>query len=235
MEDMRINLYGDIVFMDDIKFQVDLQQMSKRLRIEPGSGDFGSLAGMAEGAMVAGKPKALYRIAYIQERTEDTVVIEGVTLKSRILRVNLENAHRVFLYLVTCGAELDDWAKQYDGDPLLAYFADHIKETALGGAANLLFDYLKREYRLGKYSKMAPGSLKDWPIEQQKPFFEIMGDVGRIIDFKLTKSFLMLPRKSVSGILFPKEIDFESCMLCPRENCTGRRAPYNKEMIAEYR
>jgi len=36
-----------------------------------------------------------------------------------------------------------------------------------------------------------------------------------------------VPVKSVSGIMFPTEMSFESCGLCPREVCPGRRAAYD--------
>jgi hypothetical protein len=46
----------------------------------------------------------------------------------------------------------------------------------------------------------------------------------------LTDSFLMVPTKSVSGIVFPTEVSFESCRLCPRSDCPGRRAKYDPNL-----
>jgi hypothetical protein len=43
----------------------------------------------------------------------------------------------------------------------------------------------------------------------------------------------MLPNKSVSGIRFPTEIAFESCQLCRRENCSSRRAAFDKNMYGD--
>jgi hypothetical protein len=43
----------------------------------------------------------------------------------------------------------------------------------------------------------------------------------------LTESLLMVPVKSVSGIVFANEEEFASCQLCPREDCPGRKAPYD--------
>ena len=50
------------------------------------------------------------------------------------------------------------------------------------------------------------------------------------IGVKLTESYLMEPNKSVSGIRFPTEERFESCMLCPRQDCPGRRSAYDPEL-----
>jgi hypothetical protein len=48
-----------------------------------------------------------------------------------------------------------------------------------------------------------------------------------MVGVRLTDSCLMMPTKSVSGIRFPTETSFESCQLCPRDDCPGRRAPYD--------
>lgn len=53
------------------------------------------------------------------------------------------------------------------------------------------------------------------------------------IGLELTDSCLMLPYKSVSGIAYEAEATFENCMLCPRENCPTRRAPYDASMGAK--
>ena len=45
------------------------------------------------------------------------------------------------------------------------------------------------------------------------------------------KNLRMKPIKSVSGIWFPTEESFESCRLCPREQCRGRRTPYDKNLF----
>ena len=74
---------------------------------------------------------------------------------------------------------------------------------------------------------MSPGSLEDWPITEQTKLFSIFGDTERLIGVRLTDSMLMVPRKSISGILFPSEEGFTSCQLCDRERCPGRKAPYS--------
>ena len=75
---------------------------------------------------------------------------------------------------------------------------------------------------------MSPGSLADWPLEQQRALFAVLGDTEGLIGVRLAESCLMIPTKSVSGMRFPTETSFESCQLCPRAVCPGRRAPYDK-------
>jgi len=83
-------------------------------------------------------------------------------------------------------------------------------------------------------SFMAPGSLPDWPLEEQKPLFNLLGNVKAAIGVNLTDSLLMLPVKSISGIYFPVEASFYSCQLCPRQKCEGRKARYDKKRAREY-
>ncbi len=77
---------------------------------------------------------------------------------------------------------------------------------------------------------MNPGSLDDWPLAEQRQLFSVFGDVKKLIGVELTDSFLMVPIKSVSGVVFPTEHRFESCQLCQREGCPNRRAKYDPRL-----
>jgi hypothetical protein len=114
------------------------------------------------------------------------------------------------------------------GDVLHRYWADVIKEQALRRAIRALNEDLSERYRPGRTSAMSPGSLEDWPLEEQRALFAILGNPEDAIGVRLSDSFLMVPTKSVSGIGFPTEQTFESCQLCPRQNCPGRRSPYDE-------
>ena len=56
--------------------------------------------------------------------------------------------------------------------------------------------------------------------------------VEALIGVRLTESCLMIPNKSLSGLLFPSEFGYENCAVCPREGCRGRRAPYDPDVAA---
>jgi hypothetical protein len=155
-----------------------------------------------------------------------------VTFTSRVLTVNLKKVHRVFPFVVTCGVELDEVPGAAD-DPLTEYWLDELRIMALGAASAHLRRQIEERYRPGKITSMSPGSLKDWPLTQQRELFSALGDVEGAIGVKLTESFLMWPMKSVSGVYFQTETSFESCQLCPREDCPGRRAPYDERLWQE--
>ncbi len=216
----------DGVVLDDIPFQINLAALLKKLRIKEGSGYVEQVTRMAEDAKAIARPKAYYRMAFVESKGDASVTIDGITFDSRVLRVNMDQAYRAFPYVATCGQEMEEWADTFS-DMLERYWADTIKEMALRNAINVLRVRMIERYRLARTSTMAPGSLADWPLTQQRPLFDLLGRVRELIGVQLTDSLLMIPTKSASGIRFPMEESFESCKLCPREVCPGRRAPYD--------
>ncbi len=222
------------MLLDNIPFQPDLPALKQQLHIRPGSSHEADLESLARQAQQIARPKALYRPVYIDARDGDTLVIGGIPFTSRVLRVNLEAAHRVFACLATCGRELEAWANslanEFAQDMLARFSADILMEHALFAAIQAVEAHLVQHYHPGQISTMNPGSLEDWPLTQQRPLFTLLGDTQALIGVELTPSYLMLPRKSVSGLIFPTLVGFESCMLCPREDCPGRRSPYQPEL-----
>ncbi len=215
----------EYILLDSIEFRPDVACLLDRLRVPAGSRYEEQLSGLAGEAQGVARPKALCRIAYIEAKGDDHVIVDGHTLTSRVLRVNLEKAQRVFAYVATCGVELEEWSRSI-GDVLRRYWADTIKEMALRAAVRALNEELEDRFRPGRTSSMSPGSLEDWPLEEQAVLFSILGNPEGAIGVRLSESLVMVPTKSVSGIRFPTEESFESCQLCPREGCPGRRAAY---------
>ena len=216
----------DQIVLDNISFQPELDSLMKMFHVREGSSSARELKRIAGDAQAIAKPKAVYKVAFIESKGEDHVVVDGITLTSRVLRVNLEEVHRVFLYVATCGREMDEWSSSID-DMLESYWADKIKEMALRSARQALTEQLQDRFRLGHISRMNPGSLPDWPLKEQRKLFALLGDTKDAIGVELTENLIMVPLKSVSGISFPAEADFASCQLCPRKDCPGRRAPYD--------
>jgi len=217
-------------------FKVQLEDILRKMRVKPGNDRIGNLVHeLLEKARPIAKPKAVYDVAYIDSKDGDTVTIAGVKFTSHVLRINLDKVERVFPYVVTCGREMDEMPLP-PNDLMVSFCYDAIKEMAVQQARSYLQEHLTKTYALGQMSRMAPGAgaAEDWPITQQRQLFSIFGDTEKLIGVKLTDTCLMIPIKSVSGILFPTEIKFEACQLCPREQCVGRRAPYDTAMAQKY-
>jgi len=170
-------------------------------------------------------PKIVFAEAYITERHDEGVSINGNHFESMLMKNNLAEVHRVFPFTVTCGREIYDWAKTID-DIFIQYWADHIMEVALRNAVAVLYDTIKSQYGVTKLSSMNPGSLDGWPIEQQDTLFNLLENKQKEIGVDLTESYLMVPQKTVSGILFKSKSGYTNCKLCEMVNCPSRRSPF---------
>ncbi len=222
------------MIMDDIPVHVTPEDVLESMQMTGRKHTFQSIIQeLVDAAVVVAKPKVLYKLSYIEDQSEDSVTIDGVLFQSPILKMNLQNAERVFPYIVTAGRELESIPVS-NQDIMRKYCLDIVKETILEEALSYFEKRLAREYALGKMAHMNPGSLSEWPISQQEPLFSLFGDVEALVGVRLTESFLMDPVKSLSGIYFPAEIDFKSCMLCTRHPCSKRRADYDPEMVKKY-
>ncbi len=221
--------------LDNISVKLDPGEVLKRLRLGDKSQHIeNSVQQIIEIVRPIVRPKAIYEVSYVDNKNEDSLDVGGTRFTSRVLRVNLDKIERVFPYIATCGSEVDEIT--IPSEHLMDnFYLDTIKGMVLGSAISYLKDYLTRNYALGQVTHMNPGSLDDWPVTQQKELFSIFGNVEDCIGVKLTESYLMIPLKSVSGIYFPTQIKFESCQLCPREECSGRRAPYDPSLAGRYR
>ncbi len=218
--------------LDEINISVELDDVKAKFRAGR-TGDLDQISGLLEAGNKLIRPKAGYKISYIEDKLENAVIADGIKLTSGVLRKNLETVGRVFPYVVTIGPQLEEKATA-GSDLLEQYYLEVIGDMALRKAREHLQDHLCSTFAMDGISFMSPGSLKDWPIQEQGPLFSMLGGVEDSVGVKLNESYLMIPRKSVSGIYFPTEVSFYSCQLCPRENCEGRKARYNENLAREY-
>jgi hypothetical protein len=209
--------------VDRIPVILEREAVATRVHFNPARGaalDFDALLAQARSLI---RLRAAYEISYTGAKGEDTVEVAGVTFRSRVLRRNLDQAQKVFPFIMTAGPALEAAASS-SGDLLKQYYLEEMANIALGEGAAWLAARLSERWGLPGLASMDPGSLEDWPITEQPKLFSIFGDTERLIGVHLTESMLMVPRKSISGILFPSEEGFQSCQLCEREKCPGRRA-----------
>ena len=218
--------------LDNIQIKINVDLVRKRLHLKRDS-DLKTVQDLVQIAQPLVEPKVLYKVSYIEEKLDDGVVVEGLRLISNVLRKNLDAVERVFPFVITIGNKFGETLDAYD-DLLEKFYLDTIGNVALNQVRLAFKDHLKQKYAIEKTAFMEPGSLANWPIEQQKPLFKLLGDVQASIGVRLTESLLMLPAKSISGIYFPTETSFFSCQLCPRERCESRRAKYSEKKAKEF-
>lgn len=219
----------EAVVLDSIPFRFDEEQFCSVAHLDRCSSAIADAQEILERAVPLVRPKALYRVCYVEGRREEGVRLDGVEFRSRVLATNLAGVQRVFAYVATCGTELEPIQRSCP-DVLGQYWLDALKGMALLCARQALREHVAERFALepSTLCSMNPGSgdADLWPIAQQAPLFRLLGEVDRAIGVGLTDSFLMVPNKTVSGILFPAKVPFESCQLCSRVDCPGRRTPF---------
>jgi hypothetical protein len=216
--------------LETITVSPDLREIRRRLRIARDQ-EWRRVCDLIESVWPLIEPKAAYKACPITSKHPDSVRLGPTCLKSLVLRRLLEQPGQVFPYVVTIGNKLEEKIRISD-DILEQYYLDTIGNFALSSLLIRMEDHLQSRYGLQCISSMAPGSLADWPLEEQGPLFSILGDVNSAIGVHLTEAFLMIPIKSESGIFFPTGEKFYSCQLCPRKDCVNRKTGDNAKAAA---
>lgn len=216
------------VIIDNIPFSPDIEAIVRSLHIK-NSYDIEAIAELCKEAQEIARPKFAYKVSFIEEIGENFVIADKIKLNSRVMSVNLSSLNRMFPVIATCGREIEEWSKGIHGI-LYQYWADKIKELALEGARKRGAEDIRSRYNVKGTAYMSPGAITDWPLSEQRGLFSLLGNAAADIGVQLTDSFLMLPIKTVSLIMFETEKDYENCQLCPREKCPSRRASFVSDL-----
>jgi hypothetical protein len=229
---MKPKVNREIEILDPLPIRLSHGKLQKRFRLKDGK-QWEEARKLIDEAHDLIHAKAVFRVSYVDARKTDAITISGVEFSSRILRKNLDAVERVFPFAVTIGEQLSQESDR-SNNLIKKYYLDAIGNIAVESARQHLKEHLQRTFALSGMSYMSPGSLDDWPLEEQEPLFSLLGDGKPPIGVKLNDQLLMIPVKSISGIYFPTEIPFYSCQLCPREACPGRKAAYSEKDIEMY-
>jgi hypothetical protein len=225
---------GDTVILDNIPFNINEEKVIRQLHPRGDRQRFEkNVRDLIEIVAPVARPKAVYKVGCVGNRSESSIEIAGVAFAGRLLKDNLEKVSSVFPFVATCGREVDALTI-HRGEVLKRYCLDIIKMMLAISAVSYLQNHLTERYSLEKLTTMNPGELDAWPITQLKPLFSAIGDVETMIGVKLTESCTMVPLKSRAGIFFTTETHFESCQLCLQKRCEARKAPFNPELAKKY-
>ena len=176
-------------------------------------------------------PAYSYVIRNIHSVQGKNVTIDGeISFSSAIIARLLEQCERVAIFTLTIGSHLEKIvaALAEDGRVLRATVLDAIGSNAAERVAELVHSLINEEARtmgLCTSRRFSPGYC-DWDISQQEMVFSAMKDNSGGVS--LSEGYLMLPRKSISGIIGLGRRDsnmanYDPCITCLKRNCTGRR------------
>lgn len=200
------------------------EEFSELCRIRPDSSAFEMLEDALPQIRRYGRPGAIIKWANVDRVEGDETTIEGVTFRSRVVADKLRNTPRVFLSVVTAGDGLER-SGQFAGDPFLNTYDGAL----LFHASRYMVRYMKEKFGFDGSATLNPGSLPDWPIVNNFALFDIIGNVAEI-GVSLNEAGYIKPWNSGSHIHFSED-GFQSCSLCKKFDCVGRRAPFDR---AEY-
>ena len=196
---------------DDFQLNLDHDALTEKMRLKPGSKRAADFELMLQDAEKIARPKAAI-MACSPVLVETNQIRLGNTLfVSELLWEKIRNIRVVYPYLVTCGVELDQWARSFDdaGNFTARFMADEIMLKIMLNAQKQLVARVTAIAGQGKLARVNPGFQSTWPITEQKTFFELMGDLPDRLEVQLTPSFLMNPAKSTTGIMYPSDEDFD--------------------------
>jgi hypothetical protein len=174
-------------------------------------------------------PSFSYAVRDIVLVTGNSVIIEyGTIFESEVISKLLEKAKKVAVFVLTIGNYLEDAAAQLAQEGLVLQSAvlDAIGSDAVEKLADSVESQISEVAHNQGFTinrRFSPGYC-DWNVNQQKMLFQAMkGDYAGI---RLTDSCLMIPRKSISGIIGigPSEIEkYNPCNTCDKYDCVSRR------------
>jgi hypothetical protein len=158
------------------------------------------------------------------------VFFGDVIFESRTIAQLMQQCQKAAIFAVTIGGSLERQVQRLsdEGRVLEAAIMDAVGSDAAEKVATAVQNRVREianAQGLGISARFSPGYC-DWDVGQQKMVFQAMN--GRSAGIRLTDSCLMVPRKSVSGVIgmspYGGELEgWSPCRSCKRDNCPGRR------------
>ena len=216
--------------VDHIPVKYNEEELWRELHVETLKQQKKEIASLIEESRELIDPEAVYTYLEVVRIEGNNVHLEsGDVLKGVILADMLRCGQKVVPYVATIGPKLEDRASKLAADNvLLGFLMDKIGNYAL----KITIENIKSlvEKTLGdKVSSFSPGegTGKLFGIEQQAVLFKILQPFNSI-GVRLEPSYLMMPKKSVSGVFAVTGKEYIACQYCPKK-CEDRTSVFRGE------
>jgi len=219
-----------------IDIEIDKQQVYRYLGYDAGSEPPPRIESLIDEHIAISDqfsfPCTTYTILDVQFVLGTRAFIEGlISFESKVVSQLLRKCQKVALFVATIGDELEYVAGHLAEDGLLlqSTVLESIGSSAVEQAANFLQERIRDTAELqglvASKRRFSPGYC-DWDVDQQEKLFEALD--ASSIGVELTETCLMLPRKSISGIIgigLPDQgiENYNPCPTCDKSDCVGRR------------
>lgn len=145
----------------------------------------------------------------------------------KIVVSKLRKSEKAALFVCSIGPGMETWAKELmlGGEPLLSYIVDTVASIVVEKAVDKMHDLLGRqmdEFGLKITNRYSPGYC-NWPVSDQQILFLLLPE--KFCGVTLTGSSLMIPIKSVSGVIgigASVKMKEYTCDTCGMKDCTYR-------------
>jgi hypothetical protein len=206
-------------FFKDIHIKLDPEMVVRTLHPHGSGGDAVEIYRFIDIVLTHVDPMAAYLSVLIDQRGDDFLQLGEFRFVSRILARHVAKDKGVFPYVVTLGSRIEEIFAS-SRNVLQHYYLEIIAHLALEEACRQLNFSIAREFQIPELYRLSPGTLSDWPLEEQAKIFALLGPVEESLGVRLTEHMLMLPRMSLSGIFFESQIPFSECRFCHmRDRC----------------
>lgn len=147
---------------------------------------------------------------------------------NKIISHPLRNISEAILFVGTVGEEYDSWtkSKKVENDPLSEYILDVLGSEIAEAISTWIYEKIKVDMsKKGRSvtNRYSPGYC-GWNVEEQSKLFSFFPP--KFCDISLTDSSLMMPMKSVSGLVgLGENIEFQDypCDVCNAKHCHKNR------------
>lgn len=145
----------------------------------------------------------------------------------KIIAKQIQKSERFAIFVVTAGIEFEQWAQQKKDDPLDSYIADIFGSIIAEKAADRAEEVIGKQASdddLLHTNRYSPGYC-GWHVSEQRKLFGLFPE-EEPCGVRLTPSSLMMPIKSVSGIIgVGKDVRkvAYTCSLCDMKQCYKRK------------
>lgn len=176
-------------------------------------------------------PKATYLTCGYDKNTHCVLIPDGgLKITGTEIQNHLAKCTKVSIFTCTIGSSIEPLIDTYfrDGEYTRAIIVDAIGSAAVEYVADTLNQYLSAAAHREKHhlvSRFSPG-YGDWDLSIQEDLVTAAG--GRAIGIQVTASSLLIPRKSVSGIIgwiqgFNQQqpLHVSPCLLCQIPRCNN--------------
>lgn len=172
-------------------------------------------------------PRAIYNLKEIISFSGESILLEGgvnfntVKIGSYLVKC----CDQVAVFLLTIGRDLE---KEVDklmgqGNFLSALTLDAIGSEAVDTAANYLKELIKKSHGGTEITPYFSPGCGDWKLSDQGSIFNLLNSLK--LGMELTERYMMIPRKSISGIFGLGKPDRVAKEPIPCQSCSTKDCP----------